>query len=56
VKAAIESVFKASMKSVFMITGDNEVTAKAISEHIGLMNEGDEYPVIIKGEDLSEMT
>ena len=55
VKAAIESVFKASMK-VFMITGDNEVTAKAISEHIGLMNEGDEYPVIIKGEDLSEMT
>lgn len=51
VKAAIEMVFKAHMK-VFMITGDNEVTAKAISKNIGLMNEGDEYPIIIKGEDL----
>ena len=55
VKAAIESVFKAHMK-VFMITGDNEVTAKAISKNIGLMNEKDEYPVIIKGADLSSMT
>ena len=55
VKAAIESVFKAQMK-VFMITGDNEVTAKAISKNIGLMNEGDEYPVVIKGADLSSMT
>ena len=36
VKAAIESVFKAHIK-VFMITGDNEVTAKAISKNIGLM-------------------
>jgi len=51
VKAAIEMVFKAHMK-VFMITGDNEVTAKAISKNIGLMNEGDEYPIIIKGDDL----
>jgi P-type Ca2+ transporter type 2C len=51
VKAAIESVFKAHMK-VFMITGDNEVTAKAVSKNIGLMNEGDEYPIVIKGEDL----
>lgn len=55
VKAAIESVFKAHMK-VFMITGDNEETAKAISKHIGLMNEGDEYPVVIKGADLPKMT
>ncbi len=55
VKAAIASVFKAHMK-VFMITGDNEVTAKAISKNIGLMNEGDEYPVVIKGEDLSGMS
>lgn len=55
VKAAIESVFKAHMK-VFMITGDNEVTAKAISKNIGLMNEGDEYPVVIKGADLSSIT
>jgi len=55
VKAAIASVFKAHMK-VFMITGDNEVTAKAISKNIGLMNEGDEYPVVIKGVDLPKMT
>lgn len=55
VKAAIASVFKAHMK-VFMITGDNDVTAKAISKNIGLMNEGDEYPVIIKGDDLPKMT
>jgi len=55
VNAAIESVFKAHMK-VFMITGDNEITAKAISKNIGLMNEGDEYPVVIKGADLAMMT
>ena len=55
VKAAIASVFKAHLK-VFMITGDNEVTAKAISKNIGLMNEGDEYPVVIKGADLPKMT
>jgi len=55
VKAAIESVFKAHMK-VFIITGDNEVTAKAISKNIGLMNEGDEYPVVIKGADLPKIS
>jgi Ca2+-transporting ATPase len=55
VKAAIASVFKAHIK-VFIITGDNEVTAKAISKNIGLMNEGDEYPVVIKGADLPGMT
>lgn len=55
VKAAIASVFKAHMK-VFMITGDNDVTAKAISKNIGLMNEGDEYPKVIKGGDLPKMT
>jgi Ca2+-transporting ATPase len=41
---------------VFIITGDNEITAKAISKNIGLMNEGDEYPVVIKGADLPKMT
>ena len=55
VKAAIESVFKAHLK-VFMITGDNDVTAKAISRNIGLMNENDEYPAIVKGVDLPSMT
>ena len=33
VKAAIASVFKAHLK-VFMITGDNDVTANAISKNI----------------------
>jgi len=55
VKVAIDSVFKAHMK-VFMITGDNEVTAKAISKNIGLMNENDEYPVVINGTDLTSKT
>lgn len=41
---------------MFIITGDNEVTAKAISKSIGLMNEGDEYPIIIKGADLPSMS
>ena len=54
VKAAIEQVLKARLK-VFIITGDNEVTAKAISKNIGLMNEGNEYPVVIKGADLPVM-
>jgi Ca2+-transporting ATPase len=51
VKEAIESVFKAHMK-VFMITGDNEVTAKAISKNIGLMDEGDAFPKVINGTSL----
>ncbi|MCX6306604.1 MAG: cation-transporting P-type ATPase [Bacteroidetes bacterium] len=55
VRAAIEAVFKAHMK-VFMITGDNEVTAKAISKNIGLMNADGSYPVVIRGADLPAMT
>ena len=55
VKAAIDSVFKAHIK-VFMITGDNEVTAKAISKSIGLMNEGNEFPVVINGTALQAMS
>jgi len=55
VKSALEQVFKAHLK-VFMITGDNEVTAKAISKNIGLMNEGGEYPAVVKGADLASLT
>jgi Ca2+-transporting ATPase len=54
VKEAIESVFKAHMK-VFMITGDNEVTAKAIAKNIGLMNENNEFPDVIDGTSLQKM-
>lgn len=55
VKDAIESVFKAHIK-VVMITGDNEITAKAIAKNIGLMNEGNEYPKVINGTSLQSMT
>ena len=55
VKDAIESVFKAHMK-VFMITGDNEVTAKAIAKNIGLMNENNEFPDVINGTSLHKMS
>jgi len=54
VREAIESVFKAQMK-VFMITGDNEVTAKAIAKNIGLMNENNEFPDVINGTSLKKM-
>jgi len=54
-KEAIASVFKAHMK-VFMITGDNEVTAKAIAKNIGLMNENNEFPEVINGTSLQKMT
>ncbi len=55
VKAAIESVFKAHIK-VFMITGDNEVTAKAIAKNIGLMNESNQFPDVINGASLQKMS
>lgn len=54
VKEAIESVFKARMK-MFMITGDNEVTAKAIAKNIGLMNENNEFPDVVNGASLQKM-
>ena len=55
VKDAIESVFNAHMK-VFMITGDNEVTAKAIAKNIGLMNENNVFPEVINGTTLQKMS
>jgi Ca2+-transporting ATPase len=55
VNGAIASVFKAHMK-IFMITGDNEVTAKAIAKNIGLMNENNEFPEVINGISLQKMS
>lgn len=55
VKLAIDSVFKAHLK-VFMITGDNEVTAKAIAKNIGLLNEGNELPIVINSIALQTMS
>ena len=55
IKEAIESVFKAHIK-VFMITGDNEVTAKAIARNIGLMNENNKFPDVVNGAVLQKMS
>ncbi len=54
VREALASVFKAHMK-VFMITGDNEITAKAIAKNIGLMNADNAFPVVINGTDLQSL-
>ncbi|WP_051416657.1 cation-transporting P-type ATPase [Asinibacterium sp. OR53] len=54
VTTAIESVFKAHIK-VVMITGDNELTARAIAKSIGLMNEYDQFPQVINSETLQKM-
>lgn len=47
-KDAIEKAHRAGI-AVVMVTGDNELTAKAIAEEIGLLKEGDE---IMTGETL----
>ncbi|MBU0706069.1 cation-transporting P-type ATPase [Patescibacteria group bacterium] len=44
VKEAIERVYKGGMR-VMMITGDNEITAKAIAERIGMKHDDGELPV-----------
>ena len=54
VREALAAVFKAHIK-VFMITGDNEVTAKAIAKNIGLMNADNVFPVVINGMGLQSM-
>lgn len=51
-KAAIEKARSAGISTV-MITGDNELTAKAIGLEIGLMKEGDE---VLTGSQLDELT
>ncbi len=51
-KHAIETCKTAGIKTV-MITGDNEHTAKAIANEIGLINDGDKR--IVTGKELDEM-
>lgn len=51
VKEAIRVSCQAGIK-VVMVTGDNELTAKAVGEEIGLLREGDE---IITGAQLNEL-
>lgn len=50
-KEAIEKARKAGISTV-MITGDNELTAKAIAKEVGLLKEGDE---VITGSQLDEL-
>ncbi len=50
--AAVAQAKKAGIK-VVMITGDNELTAKAIAEEVGLLEEGDE---VMLGSQLEELT
>lgn len=52
VKDAIKLTKQAGIK-VVMITGDNELTAKALGEEIGLLGEGDE---ILTGSELDELS
>jgi P-type Ca2+ transporter type 2C len=52
---AIQNAFRAKMK-VAMITGDNEITAKAIANQIGMMNENEHFPQAIRGEQLQKMS
>lgn len=50
-KEAIEKARKAGISTV-MVTGDNELTAKAIAKEVGLLKEGDE---VITGSQLDEL-
>lgn len=51
VKEAISLTRKAGIK-VVMVTGDNELTAKAVGEKVGLLSEGDE---ILTGNQLDDL-
>lgn len=52
VKGAVAKAKKAGIK-VVMVTGDNELTAKAIAEQVGLLSEGDE---VLLGSQLDMLT
>ena len=52
VKAALNLTRKAGIK-VVMVTGDNELTAKAVGEKVGLLSEGDE---ILTGSQLNDLS
>ena len=54
VKEAIANVYKGGIR-VMMITGDNEVTAKAIAERIGMKHNHDELPVY-NGDQIKRLT
>jgi Ca2+-transporting ATPase len=55
VKEAIATAFNAGMKMI-MITGDNEITAKAIASLIGMSNLDGTVPEVINDQKLRSMT
>lgn len=55
VKEAIEIAFKANLR-LLMITGDNEITAAAIAEQIGMKNADGSLPQIINDKQLQGIT
>lgn len=55
VKAAIKTAYDAGMK-VMMITGDNDLTARAIALQTGISNEDGSVPEVIGDQQLRDMT
>ncbi len=55
VPAAIQVAFKAGLKLI-MITGDNEITARAIANSIGMFDEAGNLPKLINDKQLNQLS
>lgn len=55
VKAAVQTAYAAGMK-IFMITGDNEITARAIALQTGISKADGTLPEVVNDQQLREMT
>lgn len=55
VKEAVSTAFDAGIR-VMMITGDNEITAKAVSNQIGMFNPDGSLPLVINAQQLNIMS
>ncbi len=54
VKDAVSTAYKAGLK-VFMLTGDNEITARAVAESIGMTSNDGNLPMVISDKALQGM-